>query len=143
MREAILFGEATFVIDRFFYPDKSHLVAARWRCSYTEILLAIGNFRFSVDLQYYNPYTAKLCSCLFFIKFINWILDGSRRDFPISVITRADCASVINRLTSIQLVTSFSTFLHQVVREIWLMVRKLNLWLHPIKIKAHLDDHLE
>jgi len=45
-------------------------------------------------------------------------------------------------MLSTQLVTSFTTYLHQVVREIRLKVRELRLELTLTKIKAYRDDHL-
>ena len=103
------------MVDGSFYPDKSHLVAARYRYSSAEILLATGNFISLVELQYRNVFIAELCSYLAFFKFIEWVLDSSLPQLLILVTTGIDYASVINRISSAQLVTSFSTFLYQVV----------------------------
>lgn len=71
------------------------------------------------------------------------ILAGSIPSHPIPITTGTDCASIINRISSTQLVTSFSTYLHQVIREIRLKVRQLKLIVHPVKITAHQDDTLD
>ena len=112
-----------------------HLVTAHWR------LLATSNLLSSVELQYRNAYTTKLCGCLAFVKFIAWIVGDSPPLNQILVTTRTDFTAVINRISTIPLVAPFSTYLHQVVREIRLLVKQLNVKLIPVKIRAHLDDH--
>ena len=87
------------MVDGSFYSDRSHLVAAHWRCSSAEILLATRNFILSVELQYRNTYIAELYGCLAFFKFIEWVLDGSPSQLLIHVTTGTDCASVINRIS--------------------------------------------
>ena len=143
VKAAIVSCSSTFVVDGSFYPDKSHLVSAHWRCSKDEILLTEGNFVSTVECQHRNAYTAELCGCLAVIQFVEWILAGSTSHSPISISIGTDCSAVINRISSTQLVTSFTTYLHQIVREIRLKVKKLNLRLIPIKISAHQDDILE
>ena len=88
------------------------MVSAHWRCSCAEVLLALGNFRFSVELQYRNAYTVELCRCLALVKFIEWILDGISPPLPIAVITGTDCTSVINYLIYDPTITPFSILLH-------------------------------
>lgn len=102
-----------------------------------------GDFLSSVEIQCRNAYATELCGCLAITHFIEWILAGHKSSSPISVSADTDCLSVISRISSTQLVTSFKTYLHQIVREIRLKVRQLNLRLIPIKISAHQDDIIE
>ena len=143
VKEAIISGKSAFVVDGSFCLDKSHLASAHWRCSKDGMLLVEGDFLSLVEIQHRNVYTAELCGCLAITHFIEWILAGHRSSSPISVSTGTDCLSVISRISSTQLVTSFKTYLHQIAREIRLKVRQLNLRLIPIKISAHQDDILE
>ena len=143
VRETILYGITTFVVEGSFFPEKSHLVAAHWRCSSNEILLATGNFLSSVELQHRNAYTAELVGCLALIKFISWIVGDSPPFNQILVNTVMNCAAVTNMISSVPPVTPFFTYFHQIVREIRMLVKKLNVKLVPVKIRAHLDDQLE
>ena len=47
---AIITGIATFTVDGSFFPDKSHLIAAHWRCSANQILLVTSDFISSIKL---------------------------------------------------------------------------------------------
>ena len=111
-KDDILSGIATLVVDGSSFPEKSYLVAAHWRCSGNEILLATGNFLSSVELQHRNAYVAELCGCLAFVKFIAWIVGDSPPSNHILVTTGTDCAAVINRISYVPPVTPFSTYLH-------------------------------
>ena len=115
MRETILSRIATFVVDRSLFPDKSHLVSNHWRCSGNYVLLATRTFTSSVELQYRNAYAAELCGYLAVLKSIAWVID----EFPVSNVLiikiDIDYASVIARISSIPLITPFSTHLHQIV----------------------------
>ena len=128
-----------FVVDGSFYPERSTLVSAAWRCSLEEKLLVTGSFISSVALEYRHPYSAELCDCLSIIKFIDWI--ASKHKFSgLKVSIGTECQSVINRLIYTPTVTSFSTSMYQVLKEIRKITADLDIKLHVFNIKAHQDD---
>ena len=110
--EVILSGDSIFVDNGIFYLKCFYLVSAHWKCSNDKVLLAPGNFKSLVELQYTDPYTAELYGCLIVIQFIDLVLAGSilLQHIPITIGT--NYASLINHILSMQLVTLFSTYLH-------------------------------
>ena len=76
------------------------------------------------------------------MKLLEWIALRLKLNSTISIIIGTDCTAVINRLLSDSPVTNFSTFLHQIVREIRLIRTKIKIDIIPKKIKAHLNDYL-
>ena len=93
----------------------------------------------SIALEYRYSHATNLCGCLSIIKFIDWMYSKYKLS-GLKVSIGSDYSSVINRLICTPTVTSFSTSMCPVLKEIRKIISDLDIKLDVFKIKAHQDE---
>ena len=134
-------NKAKVVVDGFFFPVKSHLVSAAWIMVIEQLKLMKEEFILSVHEQYWYPYTIKLAGVLSFMEAIDYILSTHphpSKSFVVEI--ESDYLSVLKVLWNNKQIFSSSQYLHQIVREIYLLKMKWKIEFQPFKIEAHQDN---
>ena len=96
MSYATLFrGEATFVVDGSFFPNRSDLISAAWfLVSPSFQKLAIGDFITTVAMDFRHPFASEICGALSIFFFIDEMFQSApinTRPYSIEIQLGSDC----------------------------------------------------
>ena len=127
------------VVEGSFFPERSLTMSTSWKFFSNDVLLASGYFASTTELHWRNICSSEIFVCLSMFKFVECLQSHSKRTKKWALEIGTHYASVVNQLGCFPPVTPTSTFLHQVVREIWLIAKYLRLLVQPFKIKVHRD----
>ena len=72
--QLLLSGDLEFIVDRSFYPMKSHLISAVWFASIGKKVVARADFITLVVEEYCHPFSVELCRALLILICIDSIL---------------------------------------------------------------------
>ena len=134
-------GELSISVDGLFFSDKSNLVSTHFIIMHNNRKISSGNFLLVVAFRYRYPFTAEICGVLTILKVIEYIINWINRrkeEYRIKITT--DYSAIINFLNRRVNFISNQATLYQIKREILLIKEKLNLYIYPLKVKAHHDE---
>lgn len=98
-------------------------------------IVARGNFISSVAEECRHPYAAELCGPLSIMSGVDYVfLRSPHPSQAFNLKIGSDCKSVLHSLWNASLVTTLSTYLHQVAEEIGLLRDRWLAIVKPIKI---------
>jgi len=112
-------GEATFVVDGSFFPNRSELISAAWfLVSPSFQKLAISDFITTVAMDFHHPFASEICSTLSIFFFIDKMFQSApinTRPSSIEIQLGSDCQAVIDNLWDPNPIVSFFRSMHQIV----------------------------
>ena len=122
---AILLDKARFVVDRSFYPSRSTLISVAWFMVKDKIIVVQEDFISSVYKLYRYPYAVELYRVLSFISTVDLILlIYPYPSIAIEIGVGSDCLLELHNLWSNKTIFLMSQYMHQVVKEIYLIKDK-------------------
>jgi len=140
IRQRLTSSRCTIVVDGSFFPHIPWHISASWYVIADSAIIGSGDFITSSSKDYRSAYAAELCGVLASLQSIDNYLSKINDATMLEISVATYCLGVIRRLERHAQVTTMSTKLHPIVREVLHLNSKRFKSIDFIKLDAHQDE---